>query len=63
MFNVDTREQCNVLPRHVFEKVVASKKCEPGPRVTANHRQPVNVVGQERLDVAYNNISFNLCRG
>ncbi|KAI9565214.1 putative uncharacterized protein K02A2.6-like [Daphnia sinensis] len=59
-FKVDTGAQCNVLPKQVFDKVVRIKQLKPGPRVTTYNRQPVHVVGQQQIDVVFNNISYSI---
>lgn len=50
-FKVDTWAQCNVLPKQLYDSIVKTKRLHPGPRVTAYNRQPVKVVGQQRLNV------------
>ncbi len=57
-FKVDTGAQCNVLPKQIFDKVVPN--LQPGPKVTAYNRQPVNVVGQQQLGVLFNNVRVDL---
>ena len=59
-FKVDTGAQCNVLPKQIFDKVVKMPNLQPGPRVTAYNRQPVNVVGQQQLGVLFNNVRVDL---
>ncbi|XP_057380138.1 uncharacterized protein K02A2.6-like [Daphnia carinata] len=59
-FKVDTGAQCNVMPKHLYDSVVKTKVLQPGPRVTAYNRQPVRVVGQQRLNVTYKCLQFKV---
>ncbi|XP_057367007.1 uncharacterized protein LOC130688028 [Daphnia carinata] len=59
-FKVDTGAQCNVMPKHLYDSVVKTKVLQPGPRVTAYNRQPVRVMGQQRLNVTYKGLQFKV---